>query len=604
MSLKFDEEQQRIIKDNSKNLFVIAGAGCGKTTLISEKVKYLVNNKINPNKILIISFTNESVNDLIKKIKIENNINVEIKTFHKLGLDIIKGKNNYKIKNNLHNILNKYFLYDIYFTNNYIEYLDYLYTYFYDKKIYKKYKFNNIYEIAINNFLLITNIKYKFELVNFNGILSRFTFILNNIEYKVNICSKNKKSKKNNINLYMNNNILDELIILFKKNKFYNIENNDIEYLSFLNICISFINNYKSIFLNENGFKKLFLNNFKNSRLNLFLNIIYNAYVYYEDYNKKNNIIDFNDMINKSIEIINNTNINYDYIIVDEFQDISFNRLEILKSFSKKGSHITTLGDDFQSIYSFTGSNINLFINFPKLFKDTNILKISKTYRNSQQLIDVAMNFVMKNDLQIKKKLISDKNIQYPIIINFYKNEKLAIFLYNIVLQIYNEDKDKKILLIGRNNFDIYEYIDNDTFKLKDNKVISKLNIDITYLTAHSSKGMTYDEVIIINAKDELYGFPSNVIDNYETSILKSNENFYLAEERRLFYVALTRTKNHTYIISPLKNPSFFVLELLQYKNILTNKKIKNKIYVCKFCGHYNKNKKCIYCKNVLKIKK
>lgn len=76
--------------------------------------------------------------------------------------------------------------------------------------------------------------------------------------------------------------------------------------------------------------------------------------------------------------------------------------------------------------------------------------------------------------------------------------------------------------------------------------------IKLQFLTAHSSKGLSADNVIIINAKDEIYGFPSKVDDDLVLDLVVPNDTSYnYAEERRLFYVALTRTKNRVFIVTP-----------------------------------------------------
>lgn len=581
--MHFDDEQLKIIYDNSKCLFVIASAGCGKSTVIVEKVRYLISKGIDPSKILLISFTNDSVNDLKSKL---NNI-CDIKTFHKLGFDILKSNCIFKLNDNLYSILDKYFSYDIFFSDNYLNYVDYLYSYFYKSKKCFGILFDNIYEIVICFFLKMLKVDFKYKLINFNGIFSKFIFFYKDCKYCINLCYRKRIFSFNSINLYMNNFNLNVLFKFFSD--FNPIIICDDEYKNFLNVCVSFINNYKSCYIGDNGFKLLKCN----GRMNLFLKVIYNAYVFYEDYNKLYNYIDYNDMINKSIDYVDVDKLGYKYVIVDEFQDISSNRLKLLDCFRDK-CFITTVGDDWQSIYSFTGSNLNLFVDYCKKYNSV-VLPINRTYRNSQELIDIAGSFICKNVYQVKKKLVSNISIDCPIKVFFYEDDNLSLFLFSLIKLI---NLNSKVLLIGRNNFDIDCYIDNKLFFLRGNKVIcSCLDVDITFLTAHASKGMTFDEVIIINGKNDLYGFPSYVSDNYEISCLKKNDNFYLSEERRLFYVALTRTCNCTYILTPFSNPSWFVLELIHDYNVFCNRKIEFSFYMCS-CGFYSKRKfsKCINC--------
>ena len=126
------------------------------------------------------------------------------------------------------------------------------------------------------------------------------------------------------------------------------------------------------------------------------------------------------------------------------------------------------------------------------------------------------------------------------------------------------------ILLIGRYGFDARNlcYSKEFNYDEKSGKVYSAQygkQVKLQFLTAHSSKGLSADNVIIINAKDETYGFPSKVDDDPVLNMVVLNDTSYnYAEERRLFYVALSRTKNRVFIVTPEKRPSEFIKELLR----------------------------------------
>ena len=140
-----------------------------------------------------------------------------------------------------------------------------------------------------------------------------------------------------------------------------------------------------------------------NVRNKLFLNICEDCYLEYEKYLKENNSVDFQDMINESAKILKETKqlnkkLNFKYIIVDEYQDISKQRFDLVKTLHEVTSaKIMAVGDDWQSIYAFSGSDINLFTKFKDIMGYAKLLKIVKTYRNSQEVIDIAGNFVQKN---------------------------------------------------------------------------------------------------------------------------------------------------------------------------------------------------------------
>lgn len=322
---------------------------------------------------------------------------------------------------------------------------------------------------------------------------------------------------------------------------------NSKELINLKRLIITFINLFKT-----NNYKiDEFLKMTKDKDI---ISIIIDIYFLYEQELESTRTIDFNDMIYKATEYVKNNNIaNYKYIIVDEYQDTSYLRYLFLKEIiNKTGAKIICVGDDYQSIYRFNGCNLNMFLDFKKYFGYTKILKINNTYRNSQQLINAAGSFIMKNKRQMYKKLKSSKSISKPIKIMYGNNLKK---LLDIVLKKY-----KNILILGRNNFDIDKY-----FNLTKDGCIKYNKVDIKYLTIHGSKGLEEDCVIIINLKDDILGIPNKIKDDKILKYVNNNiDIFPYEEERRLFYVALTRTKNEVYLLVDRNKPSIFVKELIK----------------------------------------
>ncbi len=360
----------------------------------------------------------------------------------------------------------------------------------------------------------------------------------------------------------------------------------------------------------------------KNVRTNLFLDLAERAYLYYQTYLKENNAVDFSDMINESIKILSDENYvkkipDFKYVIVDEYQDISRQRFDLAQAISSvTQAKVVAVGDDWQSIFAFAGSDVTLFTHFCKQMGYGKELKITNTYRNAQELIDIAGDFVQQNPSQIKKSLKSPKHINEPVVIFTYsdifaKNEKKGFAgvayeeakkLNEVIGKILALEEEKKkgrssILLIGRFSFDAQNLGNNEFFDYDEEKRIIKSNkysnVDLTYMTAHSSKGLGFENVIIINAADQRYGFPAQIeTDPVLKLIIKEDREIDYSEERRLFYVALTRTKNRVFILAPETRPSKFVLELLEkYPNVSMNgafsstkqKKIQTS---CPICGY------------------
>lgn len=442
-----NEKQLEAIK-SLENTLVVAGAGSGKTFTIVNKIKYLLDNNIyKENELLVISFTNESVNDLKRKI----DYNLDIMTFHKLAITLINNPD-MKISNEyyLKYIINEYF-------NSYGKY---------NKKQNK----------------LIKRILQEMDIDNLKKLI--FTFI----------------------NLYKSN-------------------YNDINYL--LNLY------QKSHFINKIYFK-----------------IILEIYHIYNQEIESSNLYDFNDMIKIATNNINNNIIktNYKYIIIDEFQDTSLNRFKLIDAIMKQNNaKIFVVGDDYQSIYRFSGCNLDIFLNFNKLVSNLNIINLDYNYRNPKEIIDVANSFIMQNKNQIKKETICLKNINKPIKICFYKNKRTVI--EKILKYI-----DTKYLILGRNN------TDKDLFNVQDKP----------FLTIHKSKGLEEDNIILINLTNNNNSLPSKIKNHKIINKLIKTDYYPYEEERRLFYVALTRTRNNIYLLVPKSNYSIFIKELMKnYKNYI-----------------------------------
>lgn len=381
------------------------------------------------------------------------------------------------------------------------------------------------------------------------------------------------------------------------------LENKTIkEWEDFIVLLKTFIELFKGNNYDETKFKEFYdhvgglKDSFSKDRTIAFLKIVEEIYNDYEAYLLKIKKIDFNDMINKASDCIvkNGLDLPYKYIIVDEYQDTSFTRCNLLRNICDSiGAKIMVVGDDWQSIYSFSGCDVNIFTKFDNFFDVCETRYIEKTYRNSQQLIDASSNFVMKNPDQTRKELKSSKSLKYPIKLVNFDNDFDEILKFELIIKnIINQStfKNKKILILGRNNKDIFNLLKNfnveneygkrkfeilgDEDKLRRNKFVKIVyrespDVNIEYRTVHQSKGLECDNVILINLKNWKAGFPNKMVDDPVLNFVKRNgDSFSYAEERRLFYVALTRTKNNVYLLAPYFKSSVFVQELKTDANV------------------------------------
>jgi len=364
----------------------------------------------------------------------------------------------------------------------------------------------------------------------------------------------------------INNKILLKIIFnyfnyyIFKTMNNYNKILNSKEFIEFKKVIKSFIGYINS---NDLSYKwNYLLTNKKHKKILL---IIYNLYTSYLNELNSSNYLDFDYMIKLANKVIDDdiVKLSYKLIIIDEFQDTSKLKLNLIKSIvNKNNSSLCVVGDDYQSIYRFQGCNLSLFLNFNKYFSNVKTYFLNETFRNSQELIDVAGFFVQKNTNQIQKNLISKKRLYKPIKIIYYNNS------YNILIKlISNIDVNKKILILSRNNNDINKYLKE--YELNDSKLYIKgIKHNITYLTIHSSKGLECEIVIVLNMLDDIFGMPCKLKDNDIISLLKEKEDYPYEEERRLFYVALTRTKTITYLLTTKEKESIFIKEIKHDKNI------------------------------------
>ena len=300
---------------------------------------------------------------------------------------------------------------------------------------------------------------------------------------------------------------------------------------------------------------------------------------------KNNNQIDFTDAILQATEICRSSHpVKYEYIIVDEFQDISVDRYNFLKVLREGNppAKLYCVGDDWQSIYRFSGSDMALFSQFPDYFGSTEINRIETTYRFGEPLVSLSSQFIQRNKAQLKKD-IHPFNPQAKTELQFcaYERRDYCNAIEQLVASI---PMDKSIFFLGRYSFDDY-YL---SFLYKSAKEGNRFyyfigDRKIEFLTVHKSKGLEADYVIILQCNKDTYGFPSMVSDdpvlNY---VLTKSDRYPYGEERRLFYVAITRAKIKTYVLYDRRFPSVFVDEFLHPEKVTEESYVK----------HPNANKK------------
>lgn len=311
-----------------------------------------------------------------------------------------------------------------------------------------------------------------------------------------------------------------------------------------------------------------------NIRTKKFVEVAIPFLEYYQQKLNEQGKYDFDDMINESTRLINRGTVErqYKYIIVDEYQDISKSRYDLINAIKEKNDSILVcVGDDWQAIYGFAGSNLGYITDLAKDSRFNKII-INNNYRNPASLTKVSSRFVQKNDTQVKKEIVTNFDLENSLKILSYSSSNLdgLVLALNQISSEVAIGERKSVLVLSRYNF-------NEKF-LKETKEFwndyktgnyssSKFkNLNIKFSSVHKSKGLEEDYVILVDMKKNLYGFPSLLNNDEILDVFKVDQGHYeeykYAEERRLFYVALTRTKNKVFVLSYLGAESTFVTEL------------------------------------------
>ena len=260
----------------------------------------------------------------------------------------------------------------------------------------------------------------------------------------------------------------------------------------------------------------------------------------------------------------------YRYIIVDEYQDLSALRQEFLRLLIESSqASLFAVGDDWQAIYGFSGSRVDFTLNFRRFWGDFSLHRISKTYRFGPTLARLSSSFIMQDRAQIRKQIRSQKEDSSEAVVEICgDSERLDLE----VLTHYFESLPEysSILLLGRFNVDRFRLAHCSKFNLTPDGIEFRPRPDlkIRFLTVHQSKGLEADYVILLNNREAKLGFPAHVKDPpLKTELIKIAEELSLDqisanEERRLFYVALTRAKKQVILLTVDGKESSFIKEL------------------------------------------
>lgn len=303
-------------------------------------------------------------------------------------------------------------------------------------------------------------------------------------------------------------------------------------------------------------------------RAHLFINVLWKLLESYNDKLDQQNKIDFESMIGDATTLVENAayKSQYKLILVDEFQDISEPRARLLKALKNQMPFckIFVVGDDWQSIYRFAGSDVTIFTGFEKHFGEAWQGKLQKTFRSNEVIAKLSADFIQKNPDQVDKAVSSSrpgipKSVRVVPISTINGKTAFDKACLKILERINNflkergETRKYEVLVLSRYNF-------NQPSGLK-NLVLSHLNV--SYKTFHRSKGLEADFTVLLDVSEGIYGVPSRIEDDELLNlVVPLPETFPYAEERRLFYVALTRASKGAFLLHGEGRPSRFIAEI------------------------------------------
>ena len=297
--------------------------------------------------------------------------------------------------------------------------------------------------------------------------------------------------------------------------------------------------------------------------------------------------LDFNDLISRTTslfqnheDIANKYKSKYQYILVDEFQDVNNLQVELIKLLLKDQTQLFCVGDDWQSIYGFRGSNVSYIVDFENHFVNSKVIKLSLNYRSTQNIVGASNEVIKHNKFKVEKEIFSSKRSEHKIVIYSGNSEDENIqFCFNKVQELLREGltNDDILFLYRRSNmYSPYFY----RFKNENIRVQSK--------TIHGAKGLEAKVVFIIGLTQGNGGFPDIWLEDRIFQVIKkANHDLLMEEERRLFYVAITRAKDKLFLITEKGNESSFLKEIPEIFTVKTSipiKSVVDKVITCPKC--------------------
>lgn len=503
------DEQISAIAGAGHNTLVLAGAGTGKTTTIIGYIAWLLATKrAAPEEILVLSFTKASAGDMSQRIMASTGKTIRACTFHSLGLEICRAAT----------IANRPII-DGHTSNTVV-----------------RNTFEQLLSKNIGYRLLAFKLMSKELLGKYGKAAKSEDFQLPTDDYGFNQYKQNLIENAQTIIQHMRQNNID-------------------------------IDGMRE--LNERSGGK---NVGRNREMLQLIEPLYNAYI---SNFRTTHGIDFPGMITDAIRCIQRGTYRhpYKYVLIDEYQDMSRPRYELIRALREQSDFtLFCVGDDWQSIYRFAGSDIHLILDFAEIWRTwgpTRMFQITTTRRFRQSLIDASGAFVMQ-DKSLYVKLLHNPSDKKDYSLKALGGATQEERFDAIIEQLRKLPKTASVLMLGRYKSDLNLLSRNDRdglFQIDEHTggivFLEKPKMDIEFMTAHKSKGLQRDFVFLLCCSGGLKGFPSAIPEEPLLGLLLPEvERMPHAEERRLFYVAMTRCRKKLFFVVDKSRPSRFIYEL------------------------------------------
>ena len=297
-------------------------------------------------------------------------------------------------------------------------------------------------------------------------------------------------------------------------------------------------------------------------RTESFLRVFRPVFERYEERLADAGEVDFHDMIARASEHVRSGRYRspFGYILVDEFQDISRGRAALLQALlaQREDAQLFVVGDDWQAIHRFAGGDIALMREFDEHFGAGARCDLETTFRCAEGVSDVATRFVLRNPRQIEKKVRAGRKVAGCGVLVGAGPDGNAL-LRDTLERIAADAPGggATVLVLGR-----YRHAKPHGW---DGLRRSHRTLDLSYRTVHAAKGLEADYVVVLGVRGGKYGFPSEIADDPLLDlVLAAPEAHPNAEERRLFYVALTRARRRAFVLVDAEASSAFAQELTE----------------------------------------